>query len=202
VISRYLSTPREEQFVSWNGWRADEIYELTGEKPDWRDNRLYSLYKSSISPKEHKTDTLTIIWEPETAYRKVVQLANLAGKNVRYPFLDRDLFAFSRNLPDRLKLSGRTNKVLLRRLLDKYLPKEIVNKKKGSFIFPKKYILASNDYEFIKIFLSPACIRKHGFVDIKPVTNVVDRYLRGDNSVEDRIWSLVLLQSWAELGVN
>jgi asparagine synthase (glutamine-hydrolysing) len=201
VIARFLSTPREEQFVSWNGGTATEIQGLVGIKPDWRESCLYGLYSDCVTSMEHKTATLCRIWEPEAAYRKVVQLANLTGKSVRYPFLDRDLVAFSRNLPTRFKHNGRINKVIIRSLIEKYLPKEVVNKKKGSFIFPKKYILAANNYEYLNFYLSTDCIRKHGLVEAAPVAAYVDRYRRGDISVEDRIWSLVLLHAWAEINI-
>ena len=199
VLVRYLSKPREEQFVSWSGWTAKELTKLTGRKLNWQESPLYESYRNCSSPMVHKILTISKIWAPETAYRKVVQIANILGKTVRFPFLDLDLVKFSQNLPSRYKHEGRLNKIILRLLLKKYLPEKIINKKKGYFIFPKDYILASNNYEFLDIFLSPECINKHGWVDDSMVNVYVGEYKNGDRSLEDRIWGLVLLHSWGEL---
>ncbi len=197
-LFRILSKPREEQFVSWNGWTFLEIQKLMGLSPAWQESCLYSLYGGSATPMEHKTATLCRIWEPETAYRKVIQLANTIRKTVRYPFLDQELVTCSHNLLPRLKYSDRINKIIIRQLLNKYLPQEIVMKKKGSFIFPKEYILATNNYECINIYLSKECISRHDLVDATPVSSYIDKYRKGDITVEDRLWSLTLLHAWAE----
>lgn len=199
TLARFLSKPREEQFVSWNGWTLEEITKLTGSKPNWRNTPLHRLYRNCSSSMVHKTLTLCDVWEPETAYRKVVQISNTMGKSVRFPFLDRDLVKFSQNLPPAYQYEGRNNKIILRLFLKKYLPEKIVNKKKGAFVFPKNYILASNNYEFLDIFLSSDCIREYGWVDDSIVNVYVQRYKNGDKALEDRIWALVLLHAWAEL---
>ncbi|MCK4622641.1 MAG: asparagine synthase [Desulfuromonadales bacterium] len=200
ILARYLSKPREEQFVSWNGWTIKEIAKLTGIKPSWQKNPLYKSYRNCSSSMVYKTLTLSDIWAPETAYTKVVQIGNIMGKLVRFPFLDRGVVSFSQNLPSAYQYKGRVNKIILRLFLEKYMPEEIINKKKGYFIFPKNYILASNNYEFLDIFLSADCIRKYGWVDDSIVNLYVQRYKNGDKSVEDRIWALVLLHAWAEFG--
>ena len=198
VIANYLQRTREEQFVSWNGWTAKEILMITGRKAKWQNIELYKLYKNCSSPMVHKTQTITGIWGVESCKRKVVQISNVMHKLVRFPFLDKELVEFSQSLPSEYQYKGRINKIILRAFLKKYLPGQIVNKKKGAFIFPKNYILDFNNYEFLKLFLSSECVRKHGLVDDKIISSYVNEYKKGNRSMEDRIWALVLLHSWAE----
>ncbi|MBI5467496.1 MAG: asparagine synthase [Deltaproteobacteria bacterium] len=200
VLRRTLSRPREEQFVSWKGWTDKEIFRLTGRRPDWSGHLLYRLYSDTRTPMEHKTRTLCEIWEPEAAFRKTVQIANALGKTVRFPFLDRDLVRYSERLPSALKYRGSVNKVIIRMLLEKYLPREIVTKKKGTFNFPKDYILATNNYECLRLFLSEEAVRKHNLVDHSMVSGYVERYIKGETVYQDRLWALVLLHSWLEFG--
>lgn len=202
ILARSLGKPREEQFVSWNGWTTEEIEMLTGRRPNWENTSLYRSYLSSSSPMVYKTLTLCKIWEPEAAYRKVVQVANTAGKLVRYPYLDRDLISFSRSLPTVYKYDKRVNKIIIRDLLEKYLPPRIMNKPKGYFIFPKEYILSSRNYENLHVFLSSECIEKHAWVDESIVKKYANQYMKGDDSLKDRIWALVILHAWAEIGRN
>jgi asparagine synthase (glutamine-hydrolysing) len=198
VIANYLQKRREEQFVSWNGWTAKEILIITGRKPKWENIELYKLYKRCSSSMVHKTQTITGIWGVESCKRKVVQISNVMHKLVRFPFLDKELVEFSQSLPSEYQYKGHINKIILRAFLKKYLPDQIVNKKKGAFIFPKNYILDSNSHEFLDIFLSSGCIQKHALVDYKIVRSYVKEYRDGNRSMEDRIWALVILHSWAE----
>lgn len=200
TIARILAKRREEQFVSWSGWTGGELAKLTGHQPNWDDLPLYGLYAGMHSPMEHKTRTLCSIWEPEAAYRKTVQMAEDFGSLMRFPFLDNELVAWSKRLPSNLKMSGRTNKVLLRMLLEKHLPNEIVTKRKGSFVFPKEFILAAESFSFLERYLSKEVLLSHGIVDPVVAEPVVRLYREGDKSVEDRIWSLLLLHAWLEEG--
>lgn len=202
VIVRYLGKPRQEQFVSWYGWTPVELEELIGCRPNLKDLELYSFYHKVSSPIIHKTWTLGNIWEPETAYRKVAQVANVLGQLVRYPFLDKELVAFSENLPDSLKYDGAVNKIIIRKVLEKYLPKSIVKKKKGAFNFPKGRLMTHRDNQLLRTFLSRECLLKHNVVDPLVVQKYLNRYAQGETILEDRIWSLVLLHAWAEICAN
>lgn len=199
-ISRSLGRRREEQFVSWKGFSARELEALTGMRPDWSARGVYRIYESSSSAMDHKTRTLCEIWEPEAAYRKAVQTANFHGKTVRYPFLDADLVDYSEGLPVGLRSSGRTNKIIIRMLLQKYLPVSALSKRKGAFHFPKGYILDTNGFEHVRRLLSKEALLRHGLVEPAAATACVDGYTKGDRGLQDRVWALLLLHAWMEFG--
>ena len=190
----------EEQFVSWNGWSGEEISCLTGSKPDFSSSYLYQIYAECRTPIEHKTRTLCEVWEPENAYRKVVQSANSQASVVRFPFLDKRLTQFTRNLPESQRYFNRQNKILIRALLAKHLPEHIVAKPKGSFMFPKQYILNGRNFELIKRYLSDSVIKNHRLVDAKIAGQYVKEYMQGNKNLEDRIWILLMLHTWLEIG--
>ena len=52
---------------------------------------------------------------------------------VRVPFLDIELMKFVESLPSKYKLSTTKNKILHKRLAEKYLPNEIIYRKKKEF---------------------------------------------------------------------
>lgn len=197
-ILRHIGRSREEQFVSWNGWSSEEINDLTGSTPAWCETPLYDLYTKVGSSMDHKTQTLCVVWEPEAAYRKTVQMAESFGRIVRYPFRDMNLVRWGVALPTSLKHRGRVNKIILRAFLEKHLPSEIVTKRKGAFVFPKEYILATDNYKVLNMFLSPERLRVHAIVDPQYVIPYLKRYQQGDKTVEDRIWALLLLHAWLE----
>jgi len=197
-LGSILGRPREEQFVSWNGWSAEEIVHLTGRSLNLSESALYRLYAECQTPMEHKSRTLNEIWAPGTAYRKIGQSANMQGCLVRFPFLDKQLMHFTRNLPENKRYLYRQSKILLRDVLARHLPENILNKRKGSFMFPKRFILNGRNFELLRTYLSDNAMKKHGIVDYKVANRYVKEYMQGNQGLEDRIWVLLMLHTWLE----
>lgn len=197
-LGSILGRPRQEQFVSWNGWSAEEIIHLTGRSLNFSESTLYKLYAECQTPIEHKSRTLEEIWAPNAAYRKIGQSANMQGCLVRFPFLDKKLMHFTRNLPENKRYLDRQSKILIRDVLARHLPENILSKRKGSFIFPKRFILNGRNFEYLRIYLSDNVMKQHGIVDYKVANRYVNEYMQGNQSLEDRIWVLLMLHTWLE----
>jgi asparagine synthase (glutamine-hydrolysing) len=75
---------------------------------------------------------------------KVVRASELAGINVRFPFLDHHLADFSGRIPARLKLKGFEKRYLFKRATRHLLPKAILQKRKHGFGLPIGVWLKSN----------------------------------------------------------
>ena len=67
---------------------------------------------------------------------KVVRAAELAGVNVRFPFLDYPLVEFSGRLPAHLKVKGLEKRYLFKLATRNLLPKSILRKRKHGFGLP------------------------------------------------------------------
>ncbi|HJS73329.1 MAG TPA: asparagine synthase C-terminal domain-containing protein, partial [Vicinamibacteria bacterium] len=68
--------------------------------------------------------------------RKVGGACELAGVDVQYPFLDRDLVDFANGVPASLKLKGRTLRYFFKRASEGFLPEPILKKRKHGFGVP------------------------------------------------------------------
>lgn len=68
--------------------------------------------------------------------RKVSRMCELAGVEVRFPFLDDDLVAFSGTLQVKQKVSGNKLRVLFKEALRGFLPDETITKSKHGFGLP------------------------------------------------------------------
>lgn len=64
------------------------------------------------------------------------------GVEVRVPFLDQELVAFSATLPVDLKMKGTTTKYLLRKVMEPYLPKNVIYRPKAGFGAPVRQWIA------------------------------------------------------------
>ena len=69
------------------------------------------------------------------------KMAMASGVEVRLPFLDPDLVAFSERLPDRLKLRARETKYVLRQAMRGILPDEIITRPKSGFGLPLRQLI-------------------------------------------------------------
>lgn len=94
-----------------------------------------------------------------------VSMAN--SVECRYPFLDSDLVDFALGLEDRMKIKGLTEKYIVRRVAKKYLPKEILQRKKFPYRAPVavQKILRDPYFQYV---LGPDMLKK--FNIFKPDT--------------------------------
>jgi len=88
---------------------------------------------------------------------KVDSASMMESLEVRVPLLDEDLFAFGLTLPQKLKVSGRTSKQVLRAVAARRLPAEIANKPKWGFAVPLTSWLGRDMKSYLRdVLLSPA----------------------------------------------
>lgn len=115
---------------------------------------------------------------------------------VRVPFLDIELMQFVESLPTVFKSTMSRNKILHKKLAEKYLPNEIIYRKKKGFYIPrnewykseagamfKEQILSDNG-EFSRVF------------NKKAVLKLFDDHRTGKYNYEDQIYSLLNLYYW------
>ncbi len=76
--------------------------------------------------------------------RKVSGTAEMAGVNVRYPFLDDRLAEFSGRIPSSLKLKGFEKRYIFKQAMKEILPQKVLNKKKHGFGVPLAQWLLQN----------------------------------------------------------
>ena len=58
------------------------------------------------------------------------------GVEIRVPYLDNELVALAAKMPPELKMKGSTTKYLLKKVAEKYLPKEVIYRPKTGFGAP------------------------------------------------------------------
>ncbi|MDD4142931.1 MAG: asparagine synthase (glutamine-hydrolyzing) [Bacteroidales bacterium] len=99
-----------------------------------------------------------------------VSMAN--SVEVRFPFLDDELVEYCLSLNDRFKIRGLNEKYILKKIAAKYLPGELVNRKKFPYrSFPDFQNIIGDSY--LKYMLSEEAIRRYDiFNSIK-----IDRFI-------------------------
>ncbi len=130
------------------------------------------------------------------------RVAMHSSVEVRYPFLDEDVFDFTSKLNPRWKLHGLRDKHLLRLLAERWLPPEIYNRRKVIFRAPLDSFHIDPEPRFVAELLSGESLRRTGYFDIASVNHWRKsfRQMRAGSlprlSVEMGLAAVVATQLW------
>lgn len=120
------------------------------------------------------------------------------GLEVRCPFLDYHLAEFAINLPVDLKIKNGTQKYILKKSLEKYLPKELIYRTKWGFAAPSEEWLKESHKYLIDRYLNKTFIDNQGIFNSAEINKLIEKFRSGEYYHSKRLWSLVIFQLWFE----
>jgi len=137
--------------------------------------------------------------EQYLAYNLLYKMDSASMANsleVRNPYLDYRLMEYSFNLPQQFKINNGTPKYLMKKLLERYLPKELVYRRKWGFPAPIGDWLSRDLSYLVDKWLDPQRIRSQGLFNEKRVSYYVNAFRGGKKYHDKRLWSLIFFQMW------
>ena len=182
-----------ELLIRWQGWSEEEISLLCNVRCDLSYTRFYRLFAEHSHKEPYELYSILI---GALADDRQLQTAPLYSIDIAFPFWDRKVQEYVKNLPLKYKYHNGTSKILFRKLLEELIPINIWDKPKHPFDYPFKNLLIYNDYKLPKLFLSRDVIKKQGFFDSLIVEKYLKKFLDGDDSTKFKIWALVVFQAW------
>lgn len=135
------------------------------------------------------------------------RMANAWGLDVRMPFFDRALAEASFTLPPQMKLHGATEKYVLKRVLQKHLPREIVWRRKYGMSVPiTQWLMRPPLNQMVARLLSAESVAKRGLFRFA----YIERLLAGQNDahetrrrrIGERLWCLAMLELWFRIFID
>jgi len=130
---------------------------------------------------------------------KVVRTAELAGINVRFPFLDHKLAEFSGRLRAALKVRGLEKRYLFKEATRNLLPPAILRKKKHGFGFPIGFWLKTDSkvQSWAKDVLFDPRTYQRGYFRRAFIEEIFDR-MQNDHTpyFGDILWVFLMLELW------
>jgi asparagine synthase (glutamine-hydrolysing) len=125
-----------------------------------------------------------------------------AGIEARVPFLDHKVVEFAARVPRQLKVSGLRSKIVLKRLAERYLPREVIYRRKVGFTVPLTRWFAGPWRGLLSdVLLSERCLDR-GYYDPGVVRGIVRDHVGGRVDREQGIWLLLALEIWHRLFVD
>ncbi len=130
---------------------------------------------------------------PDDILTKTDRASMFNSLEVRSPFLDRAFAEYAAALPTSLKLRGGSRKYILKQLARRYLPDEIVTRKKHGFAVPiGRYIRTLFRERCRDVLLSrdnPVAAWFHR----SEIETMLDAHLSGRQELGKKLWSLYML---------
>jgi len=114
----------------------------------------------------------------------------------RAPLLDKHLWETAIGLPVGLKVRRGQKKYLLRKLLYRYLPKELVDRPKMGFTPPLRDWFRNELKESLCDALSEETIRRRGYFKPEGVQRMLREHTSGQADHVAPLWSLFMLEMW------
>lgn len=142
-------------------------------------------------------------WMPGGILTKIDRTSMAVGLEAREPLLDHRLVEFAASLPDGQRVHRSEGKAILKRTMERYLPRDVLYRPKQGFVMPIA--------EWFRGPLAPAArgiarssgLAGLGWFDGDALSKIADRHISGRSDYGRLLWQLVMLEkSLAELGLT
>ena len=127
---------------------------------------------------------------------KVDRMSMAVSLEARVPYLDRDVVKMAFQVPGSLKLVRGETKSILKKVAERYIPRECLYRPKEGFSIPIKQWLKSTLRPLMESSLSPDRLRSQGIFDCKEVSAMMQQHLEGSANHSHVLWTMMVFQAW------
>ncbi len=160
-----------------------------------------------LDPKMHPLEKMLALdyktYLSEDILTKVDRATMSVSLEGREPVLDHRLSEWTARLPLHFKLRDGEAKWIVRKILYRHVPKELMDRPKMGFSIPISKWLADDLKEYLHTYLSPKRVEEQGFLAPRSVDMLVSGYMndtgrdsKSRNERIQRLWLPLMFQMW------
>jgi asparagine synthase (glutamine-hydrolysing) len=153
-------------------------------------------------PDRHVIDAMALIdqqtYLPDDILVKVDRAAMANSLETRVPMLDHRVVEFALRLPMQLKLRAGCGKWLLRQVLYRHVPRELIERPKQGFAVPLDQWLRGPLRPWAEHLLDAKRLESQGLLNPAMVCQKWQEHLSGRRNWQYLLWDVLMLQAWLE----
>lgn len=132
---------------------------------------------------------------PDDIMVKVDRASMASSLETRAPLLDHRVVDFASAIPTSFKINSSNQKIILKDLLYKYVPREIIDRPKMGFGVPLDSWLRGELKEWAADLLSEKSLNSHSLFNKDVIRSIYSEHISGENEGY-RLWNVLMFQAW------
>lgn len=172
------------------------IHKLLGTDASAEYNYIYSKEVMNIDLLNQILNYDMKTYLPDDILHKVDRATMSQSIEGREPLLDHKLIEFISQLPNEYKYDGITSKRILKDVVHRYIPLEIMHRPKMGFGIPIEDWLRKDLKYLLDDYLSEEILTKQSLFDTKYVLDFKDKFIKGESLVKERMTQFLYFQMW------
>jgi len=199
--SRWWTRKKGQEMYSWYDIYIKVFQEQDTEQLGVR-KALSHFFKFNYSGHFNSEEILMLYdmktYLPDDLLVKVDRATMSVGLEGRDPFLDHALIEYSSALPLHYKFRDGKAKYILRKILYKYVPEQLMERPKQGFTVPIHKWFRNEFREILYRYLNADRISKEGIFNAAEVKKLLDDYMTGSEANFNKLYTLLMFQMWKE----
>ena len=201
-LRKFSNLIKEQSFLAFyqklnNRWKDPAEIVINGSEPKTIFDSYDKLPKLP-SIKEQMMYLDAMMYLPDDILTKVDRASMAVSLEARVPLLDHRVVEFGWRVPTSLKYHQGQRKWILREVLYKYLPKELMDRPKKGFTVPIEHWLREPLRDWVESLLDEKRLREEGFFTPEPIRKMWTEHLSGERKWHYYLWDVLMFQAWLD----
>ena len=163
----------------------------------------FDYYKEDEKIHTKKWATKRLIFDlanfvPNRIFMKMGYIAAKNNIEIVCPLIDSKIIEYSFRIPEKYKIKLLNQKIVLKKILYKMLPEELLNKNKKGFGIPMQVWMQTTLYQYLEKMCNKYKIEKQGIFNFEQIEKIKAEAEQGDRTALEIVWRLLIFQIWYE----